>query len=117
MSRAYHGFVGANVIALMNDFLRTYFRHVSQPSATYVLAELDLAFLRYWHNVHRQHHEHAACVQCKDFQDCGIGDALSVLRPDAISGVSNRFHRYVFAIGTYDVVSNYGEIHLDRIRR
>jgi hypothetical protein len=118
MSRVYHRAVGVSVIALMNEFLRMRFRHVDQSTATFLSAELDLAFLRYWTNAYRDHREgETPCVSCDCFDDCVTGDALSVLRPDPISGVSERFRQHVFAVGTYDLVSRYGEIHLDRIRR
>lgn len=118
MSRDYHRSVGAKVIALMNDCLRSHFRYVSGRAGTYALAELDLAFQRYWTNAYREHREgDAPCTLCDRFDDCATGDALSALRPDPISGASERFRRYVFAVGVYDPVSRYGEISLDRIRR
>jgi hypothetical protein len=117
MSRDYHCAVGVSVIALMNDFFRSYFKHVDSGVATYVPAELDLAFLRYWQNAYREHNEGSVpCAQCADFQDCTTGDALSVLRPNPITGVSERFHRHIFSIGTFDLVSRHGEIFLERIR-
>ncbi len=73
-------------------------------------AALDVPFIEHWR---RLHDEHGACAVCARQADCDYGDALLMLRPNPISGVSSPLREYILARGRFDSVTARGTIPLD----
>ena len=83
--------VRVQVQKFFDGFFAQYVASANRPGNWEVHpSELDQPFFVYWNTVKNEHRSH--CAECVDHSNCLIGDALSQLCPDPISGVSELFH-------------------------
>jgi len=112
MLRAYHGSVGREVRYVIHSFLVRYFAGRTESFVDFKMEEIDLQFFRYWRGLRLLH---LGCSKCKTFSDCAVGDSLSALCPDPITGVSSRFRSYIYSNAQFDAFGS-GLLHQSVVR-